>query len=276
MEPPVAHKLLAADARRVAAARAARAAASSRRAAAAQRRLLLTGILAVATLGMWVLGFATSVPVLTALIPTAATVAVVELGRRAAAAGRAADARLAAAVRQAEQTSTSAAMRAATPEPRLRVDVDPTSLIDEPAERSVVSSSEPAREWTPVPVPPPAYTLKASTPRRVSATGSAGATTESAAQQRPQPNDAETEFIPAADLGADQLERARAERDAALADPAAESGIGADRSRDSESAVVGEPATAPSERSSPAGSAADLDTSGMNVQEILARRRAVG
>ncbi|MPV48605.1 hypothetical protein GCG21_00975 [Pseudactinotalea sp. HY160] len=248
MEPPVAYKLIAADARRVAAARAARAAAASRRAAAARRRLLLTAALGLLTVGLWVLAGATPVSVWAAIVPTAVTVGVVELGRRAAAAGRSADARLADAVRIAERQSVSAAVRAAAP--NLRVDVDPARVAPEPAERTVVAGTDAAASgesasWTPVPVPPPAYTLKKAAPRRsVSAV-----LVDDAGAAQAAPSDAETEFMPAVQveaLTAAQLAGARAEREAALAE--------------AESAAEPEAATG----------------SSLNVQEILARRRAVG
>lgn len=250
MEPPVAYKLIAADARRVAAARAARAAAASRRAAAARRRLLLSSVLGALTVLAWALVATTSVSVGVAIVPTVVTAAVVELGRRAAAAGRSADAALAEAVRRAEQRSVSAAVRAATP--KLRVDVDPASLLPEPEARTVVTSAaspEADREskpWTPVPVPPPAYTLKQAAPRRVP---SARLIDDASGRPQARPSDAETEFMPAVPsepLTDRQLAAARAEREAALVEPAPEH---------EPEATTG---------------------SNLNVQEILARRRAVG
>src|SRR5690625_3295789 len=87
MMTPVARKLAAADARRVAAARAARAAATSRRAAAAKRRMLLLSVLGAVTMSGWILTAMVSFTWVVPAVLTALTVGVVELGRRAAAAG---------------------------------------------------------------------------------------------------------------------------------------------------------------------------------------------
>jgi hypothetical protein len=167
-------QLAAADARRLAAARAARAAASSRRAAAARRRLALTALLLVATVAAWVGYTMLSWPIAGGVATTAVLVGVVVLGRRAAAAGDAADARW---EREVTSITANARTRVATAaraagKPQLRVDVDPAALIDESAQPPVVAPvGRPVAEagalgWTPVPVPPPAYTLKQSAPRR--------------------------------------------------------------------------------------------------------------
>lgn len=169
---PADRQLAAADARRLAAARAARAAAASRRAAAARRRLVLTTALLLLTAGGWAAYAVLSWPLVAAVLPTLALLGAFVLGRRAAAAGAAADARwereLAAIKGQARDRAESAAR--ATGRPRLRVDVDPTALIAEKDEARVPRSGSDAVErpgaWTPVPVPPPAYTLKQAAPRR--------------------------------------------------------------------------------------------------------------
>lgn len=171
MSSPADRQLAAADARRLAAARAARAAASSRRAAAARRRLALTGLMLVAAAGLWA-GFALLTwPVVAPVLATVALAGVVLLGRRAATAGNAADARW---ERELEAIAAHARDRASSSvrksgRPQLRVDVDPTTLVAEPA--SAIEPEAAAQEpregaWTPVPVPPPAYTLKQSAPRR--------------------------------------------------------------------------------------------------------------
>lgn len=164
-------QLAAADARRLAAARAARAAASSRRAAAARRRLLLTVVLLLGAAGTWA-GFALlSWPVLAAVAATVALAGVVVLGRRAAAAGDAADARWEQEMRaiQVHARDRAASVARTAGRPRLRVDVDPTTLLGDqaqaPAPLVAAAHGEPI-SWTPVPVPPPAYTLKQSAPRR--------------------------------------------------------------------------------------------------------------
>src|SRR5699024_7863226 len=92
----------AADARRVAGARAARAAAASRRVAAAKRRMLTLSVLGALTLSGWVLTALVAFPWIVPTLMTALTVTVVELGRRAAAAGARADAELAKRVQLAE------------------------------------------------------------------------------------------------------------------------------------------------------------------------------
>lgn len=172
MSSPADRQLAAADARRLAAARAARAAASSRRAAAARRRLALTGVLLVATAGLWA-GFALlSWPLVAPVLATVALGGVVVLGRRAATAGNAADARwereLAVIASHARDRATSHARRAG--KPQLRVDVDPTSLLADSAPaihpEGAAGRGNDRPGWTPVPVPPPAYTLKQSAPRR--------------------------------------------------------------------------------------------------------------
>lgn len=166
-------QLAASDARRLAAARAARAAAASRRAAAASRRLALTVLLLLVTAGAWA-GFALlSWPVVAAVLASLALVGVVLLGRRAAAAGSAADARWEREMSSilAHSRERSAASARQSGRPRLRMDVDPTALLSEPV-RAAESPRETPRvtadpkAWTPVAVPPPAYTLKQSAPRR--------------------------------------------------------------------------------------------------------------
>lgn len=172
MSSPADRQLAAADARRLATARAARAAASSRRAAAARRRLALTGLLLVVAAGLWA-GFALlSWPVVAPVLATLALAGVTVLGRRAAAAGAAADARwereLAAITAHARDRASASARTSGRPQ--LRVDVDPTSLVEDTSAATPVESRSaapaPEGEWTPVPVPPPAYTLKQSAPRR--------------------------------------------------------------------------------------------------------------
>jgi hypothetical protein len=173
MSSPADRQLAAADARRLAAARAARAAASSRRAAAARRRLALTLVMLLATAAGWAAYGALSWPLVVGIAPTVALLAVVLLGRRAAAAGAAADARwereLASITTHARNRAESSARESGTP--RLRVDVDPTALLAEPSRadtrmrRTAAAVDDPAA-WTPIPVPPPAYTLKRAAPRR--------------------------------------------------------------------------------------------------------------
>lgn len=235
-------QLAAADARRLAAARAARAAASSRRAAAARRRLLLTVVLLLGAAGTWA-GFALlSWPVVAAVAATVALAGVVVLGRRAAAAGDAADARWEQEMRtiQVHARDRAASVARTAGRPRLRVDVDPTTLlVDEAA--SVVAAAAAHGEpisWTPVPVPPPAYTLKQSAPRRAVA-----------------PFDSETEMLaPKATDAHETLEAAPSAQHATADDGATATATASERSERSE-------------RSREAS---------IDVQAVLARRRAAG
>lgn len=227
-------QLAAADARRLAAARAARAAASSRRAAAASRRLALTVLLLLVTAGAWA-GYALlSWPLVAAVVASVALIGVMLLGRRAAAAGAAADARW-----EREMTSIvahsrerSAASARQSGRPRLRVDVDPTALLAEPSRSSRTVGAAPVaadpRAWTPVAVPPPAYTLKQSAPRR---------------EVSPLVTSQETELMDAVEVvETDVAPEAAAHEEAVV--------------EQSEQAVLAEPS--------------------MDVQAVLARRRAAG
>ncbi|MFC7404813.1 hypothetical protein [Georgenia alba] len=91
------------DARALAAARAARAARLSRRAAAARRRLVLTTVLLLATAGAWTATSLTSLHWAVAVAPTVLLVTVLVLGRRAAVRARANDRRDRAEMKRLEQ-----------------------------------------------------------------------------------------------------------------------------------------------------------------------------
>lgn len=259
MNTPVVRKLAAADARRVAAARAARAAAASRRVAAAKRRMLLLSVLGALTFSGWILTAMVSFPWAIPTVLTALTVGAVELGRRAAAAGVKADGELAEQVRIAEvraglvprsrnsapkQTSSESpsvdesagdvqaekvsANESATIQARsLRVEVDPGKQEDE--------------SWTPVPVPPPAYTLKAEVRRKM-------------AEPYVQP-------------GAVEVDEAAVEQTTGAPE------VPADAEK-----VPGQIPSLPAEQEAEQEEASEPETTtgSLNVQEILARRRAVG
>ncbi|HLR58603.1 MAG TPA: hypothetical protein VK098_10540, partial [Beutenbergiaceae bacterium] len=185
MNTPVVRKLAAADARRVAAARAARAAAASRRVAAAKRRMLLLSVLGALTISGWILTAMVSFPWAIPTLLTALTVGAVELGRRAAAAGAKADGELAEQVRIAEaragivpKTGKPATKRASTPSPSAKESAGSAHTEEEAANESASKGApslrvevDPAKQeddsWTPVPVPPPAYTLKAEARRKL-------------------------------------------------------------------------------------------------------------
>lgn len=234
MSTPVARKLASADARRVAAARAAREAAAQRRALAAKRRLMLLSVFGALTISAWILTYTVSLPWAISGVMTALTVGVVELGRRAAVAGARADAALAKKVADAERR----AMRVPVAAKVARTRPEEIDFAEQPAEEPASSlrvevdpEVQTESTWTPVPVPPPAYTLKAEVRRKMA-----------------EPYVAEEE---------------PAEEVAPAAKPAA--------------------FTAPTPTAKPASSAAPESkdepaaTSGsLNVQEILARRRAVG
>lgn len=232
--------LAASDARRLAAARAARAAASSRRAAAARRRFALTIVVGLLTAAGWAGYGLLSWPLLAGVVPTLALLGVVLLGRRAAAQGDAADARW---EREIAQITSQARKRVestarASGRPQLRVDVDPALLLAEPAG----TASRPAPRaamtdgsgWTPVPVPPPAYTLKPTAPRR---------------EVSPLVMEAETE----------QMDAVRVEEPAS---DAVEQGSGEPEIEVAEAAA----SAAPADSAEPV----------MDVQAVLARRRAAG
>lgn len=160
-------QLDAASARHLASMRAARVAAASRRAAAARRRLLMTVVLAVAAAGGWA-GYAlASWSIAAAIGATAVLAVVVVLGRRAAAAGAAAEERWAQQIEIATKRDRRGAPSRARQEARLRVDIDPAALTASPSAMAVkVASADDEAGWTPIPVPPPAYTLKQAVPRR--------------------------------------------------------------------------------------------------------------
>src|SRR5699024_5815880 len=64
--------------------------------------------------------------------------------------------------------ATKAARETEAPESKssLRIDVDPTRLLEEDAAATAEIELPEGEGWTPVPVPAPVYTMKASAPRR--------------------------------------------------------------------------------------------------------------
>ncbi|PYG00944.1 hypothetical protein SAMN05216184_102101 [Georgenia satyanarayanai] len=270
----------AAEARRLAQLRAARAAEISRRKAAARRRLVLTVVLLLASVGGW-LGFGlSSLPIALGVVPTVLLAGVLVLGRRAAkvaarrnAADRAAMARLA--PQPAPRTRLAPAARpaaapaggspaaggasaaahgeapaedAATAEPAEAPVAEEPSASDEnpaPAVVAEVAGVAPAgqsgtRSWTPVQVPVPTYTLKASAPRR-----------DIAPYEAPEPQPV-AEEAPAAP--------------AAPAEPVVVV-----------SGLAGSPYAPVADPEPEAAPAADaLPARGLDLDSVLARRRAVG
>ena len=175
-------------ARRAAQVRAAHAAAAARRAAAAKRRAALATVLLLATVGAWVGVAATPlVTPLYAAIPTLLLGTVLVLGRRAVLAGRRADAEYAARFRRERENAArlrTGAQRT-VPAPRQTgagravhpSDADTQMfaaiVADHGEEGSTprhatgdASGRGEDEGWSPVPVPRPTYTMKASAPRR--------------------------------------------------------------------------------------------------------------
>jgi len=259
----------AAEARRLAAARAARAAEISRRKAAARRRLVLTIVLLALTVAGWLGVGVANMTVVAGAVPTVLLATVLVLGRRAAkiaarrnAADRAAMARLE--LRPAPRTrggqGSTAAQAAASSAPAVdappsRTEDESTAAPEEDAPSSPVAEEGPAavtedasadapaaeqREWTPVPVPAPAYTLKAPAPRR-----------DIAPYEDPQPE-------PVAAPAEEQR-------------PAHEPGVVAGGLAGSPYAPLADPA-----QPAPAAHAPEAPAARMDLDSVLARRRAVG
>ncbi|WP_152192278.1 hypothetical protein [Georgenia satyanarayanai] len=258
----------AAEARRLAQLRAARAAEISRRKAAAKRRLVLTVVLLLASVGGW-LGFGLgSLPIALGVVPTVLLAGVLVLGRRAAkvaarrtSADRAAMARLevrpaprsrpAPSARPAGSAASSAAVPqaepAATEEPaEAPTSAEPvpetaaTAVVEGATEAAAPAEQPVARSWTPVQVPVPTYTLKASAPRR-----------DIAPYEAPQPE-------PVA-------EQAPAEPAAPAEPVVVVSGLAGSPYA---------PVADPEPEATPAAEA--LPARGLDLDSVLARRRAVG
>ncbi len=175
-------KISADAARRIAQLRSSHAATVARRGAAARRRGLLAGLLAVATISGWVAVSTVGAAMLVGLIPTVLLAAVLVLGRRAVVAGREADERWRHRLHDEETRAAAlpARGRTATPGRAVRPSQTDTQVFarvtaDTAAptgQRAGGAAAEragrrvPAEDWTPVQVPRPTYTMKASAPRR--------------------------------------------------------------------------------------------------------------
>lgn len=215
-------------ARRAAQVRAAHAAAAARRAAAAKRRAALATVLLLATLGAWVGVAATSVVTpLYAAVPTLLLGSVLVLGRRAVLAGRRADADYAARFRREQENAArlrTGAQRA-VPAPRqtgagravhpsdLETQMFAAIVADRgeegtTARHALGDGSAPETEgWSPVPVPRPTYTMKATAPRREplpleNLEGSTAAAVERPAVERPVVEETAPETTGSLDLDA--------------------------------------------------------------------------
>ncbi|MCC2317941.1 hypothetical protein [Cellulomonas chengniuliangii] len=254
--------------RRTAQHRAAHAAAVARRGAAARRRAALAFVLLVASAVGWAVAGLTAVTVLAGVAPTVLLGSVLVLGRRAVLSGRAADAEWERRLREsalppARATPLAPAVtgRAVHPsDAHTEVFARILDTVDGPAEAPSAASgtipvvrrsaraaeadagsdSGQADAWSPVPVPRPTYTLKAAAPHREPAPlGDVEGSTAAAS-----PVGVATQ--PATTLDADGVTRSAStdgERQEGPRPP------------------IEQPATT---------------TGSMNLDEILARRRAVG
>lgn len=174
-------KISADAARRIAQLRSSHAATVARRGAAARRRGLLAGLLTVATLAGWIGVGAAGAAMLVGLIPTVLLAAVVVLGRRAVLAGHEADERWHHRLQDEEQRAATLPVRGRTATPgravrpsqtdtqvfaRVSADLASTTGQWVGAAGSESAGRAATQDWTPVQVPRPTYTMKASAPRR--------------------------------------------------------------------------------------------------------------
>jgi hypothetical protein len=161
--------------RRAATLHAAHAAATARRGAAARRRGAIAGVLAAATAVTWVLVAVTATPLLAAVAPSVLLVSVVGLGRRAVVQGQQAEAewqrRIAEAAEQARRSVAARPGRVSAGGRAVRASATETQAIPQVKAETdragrVWSGGREGDSWSPVPVPAPTYTMKASAPRR--------------------------------------------------------------------------------------------------------------
>ena len=196
--PHGAQDRISADAaRRAAQQRAAHAAAVARRGAAARRRAVLAAVLLAGTVAGWTVAGLTAVSVVAGVVPSVLFVSVLVLGRRAVVSGRASDVaweqhRRELAFAPARATAHAPAVTGHAVRPSdAHTEVFARIVDDEPAgapadvraatgttrvvRRSTRSGATPVvpatpavdvDEWSPVAVPRPTYTLKASAPHR--------------------------------------------------------------------------------------------------------------
>lgn len=214
--------------RRAATLHAAHAAATARRGAAARRRGAIAGVLALATAVTWVLVAATATPLLVAVAPSVLLVSVVGLGRRAVVQGQQAEAewqrRIAHAAEQARRSVAARPGRVTAGGRAVRASATETQAIPQVGARTerterVWSGGREGDSWSPVPVPAPTYTMKASAPHREPAplgevegstavrpatTSTTTAPAERSAPTQPTPQEAASETVapaPAATAG---------------------------------------------------------------------------
>lgn len=247
--------------RRAAALHAAHAAATARRGAAARRRGALAGLLLAASVVTWVVVAATAVPLLAAVVPSALLVSVLGLGRRAVVQGQQAEAEWQRRIAEADEAVRSRVVRPGRVSAggrAVRPSIDDTQAIAQvgaPAgtasEGRVWSGGREGDSWTPVPVPAPTYTTKAAAPRRepaplgeVEGSTAAPARTEQTMTERP-----DAEDVPAA--------------------------AGSTTAAGATTEVAAESA-APAATATPVAPTAGEHTGSIDLNAVLARRRAAG
>lgn len=258
-------------ARRVAQLHAAHAAATARRGAAARRRGAFAGALLLAAVAGWVVVGVTALGVLAGVVPTVLLAGVLGLGRRAVVQGRDAEDEWERRITEASAPLRERAARPGRQGARGRA-VKP-SLTDTQA-ITRVRADLPARtsgrlqdggregdSWSPVAVPAPTYTMKAQAPRREPAPlGEVEGSTQGAPVRRSvrTPDEVAT---PAAVVPEDAVPTTA--RTAAPAEaPAAEAAPAA--------------TPAPAAEAGTTAPATDEPTGSIDLNAVLARRRAVG
>ncbi|QZN86290.1 hypothetical protein [Cellulomonas sp. C5510] len=253
-------------ARRAAQLQAAHAAATARRGAAARRRGALAGALLLASAAGWVVVAATAVGVLAGLVPTVLLATVLGLGRHAVVQGQAAEAewerRIAAAHETARARTTRparshAAGRAVHPSSADTQAITRVRADQAPAGRPVRDGGREGDTWSPVAVPRPTYAMKAPAPRREPAPlGEVEGSTHAAPVRTPV---ADRDLAPAAADGP------VAGAASSAAERPAETGA-------STAAVD----TGASAAAAPAPAAPEVPTGSIDLDAVLARRRAAG
>jgi hypothetical protein len=255
-------------ARRVAQLHGAHAAATARRGAAARRRGVLAGALLLATVAGWVVVGVTALGVLAGVVPTLLLAGVLGLGRRAVVQGRAAEEEW---ERRIAEASAPLRQRAARPGRQgargraVRPSLTDTQAItrvraDLPA-RTSTRLQDGGREgdtWSPVAVPAPTYTMKASAPRREPAPlGEVEGSTQAAPVRRAvtAPEEAAT---PAAVVPEEAAPSTAAPEPAAATTTAREA------------------TPVPAAEAGTTVPASDQPTGSIDLDAVLARRRAVG
>ncbi|MCC2314620.1 hypothetical protein, partial [Cellulomonas xiejunii] len=275
---------------------AARAAAAARRGAAARRRGLRAAVLAVASVAAWVVtGVAPATTWAVGAVPTALLASVVVLGRRAVLAGHAADAQWVATIEREERLAASP-RTGATPVVRPRTGATPAVRPRTGATPAVRADAEPA---APVPLvtghavrPSEAHTevferivedRGESTGRARHVTGQVPVVRPSRAVQEPAVDDAH-DGAPQGQ-GDAEWSPVRVPRPTyAMKAPAPRRTPAPLEEADAEASTVRRPADAPTDEVAPAAQERDVaaveaptaTTGSIDLNAVLARRRAAG